>query len=346
MVSERSEEAEEAERELRAREAACAGVGPVPCEKFATAADLGLDRTEVRSLAGVVVGDERVELGVGLSCVVHRPAREPAYALLIVLHGLGDHAHYQDEIVRACLSHPRTAALAIDFPGHGLSKGIRGHVDDWEMDYLMSVEKVLAYGACVFPEAEFVLYGNSMGGLVALELALDEEKGSRFATVLASAPMLALPVNNVIREGLRGVGWLAPTKTVEIDPKAQAPRHGQCTMGWLRQAAAACDRVKGKEGPVLPPLTLFVGTNDPIVKQADLRAFADKVGCDSMMLYPDSGHEPFADDRFGRQDKNKHNYLKDVAMFTTTVAAAKEARLSTNNNLATNRFGADLLPQW
>jgi len=314
----------------------------------------------------VVLGDERVKLG-RVSAVVHRAAKAPAHALVVVLHGLGDHAHYQDEVIRACLRHPRTAALALDFPGHGESEGPRGHVDEWS-DYEDAVVDCLAYGEATFPLAEVVLYGNSMGGLVAIDVGL--RRGQSIASVLASAPMVALPVNAVVKEALKGIGWIAPTKTVDIDPKAEPPRHGVCTLGWLRHAASACDRLKKEQlllgddeddddDAVKPPITLFIGDKDPIVSQSDVRELADRLHCDAIMVYNGSGHEPFANDRFGRPDKNKRKYINDVAMLVTDVATTKAAVLANERpdddddddderkkSRHSRRLGPKLLPRW
>ena len=294
---------------------------------------------------GIVVGDERVMLGPGLSGVVHRPcSKSPASVLVIFLHGLGDHAHYQDDVVRACLAQQGTAALAVDFPGHGESTGQRGHVDEWTT-YHRAVERCVEYGRKEFPTAEIILFGNSMGGLIAIEMAYSPTVGPQLAAVLASAPMVTLPVNAVVKEALKGIGWLAPTKTIDLDVKAKAPRHGQCTLGWLRHAASACDHLKTRQPDTsTAPITLFIGDKDPIVTLAAVRELGDRLACDTLLLYADSGHEPFANDRFGRPDPNKSRYLGDVAMIVNEVVTLRSKLLDKDPHHPP--LGPKLLPRW
>mmetsp|Transcript_4209 Transcript_4209/g.13087 ORF Transcript_4209/g.13087 Transcript_4209/m.13087 type:complete len:212 (+) Transcript_4209:2591-3226(+) len=94
-----------------------------------------------------------------------------------------------------------------------------------------------------------------------------------------------------------------------------------------------------------PPITLFIGDKDPIVTLSDVRELGDRLACDSVLLYDGSGHEPFAPDRFGRHDKNKARYLRDVAAIVTDVATTNEDHQK-KKTTDWMRLGPDLLPRW
>jgi len=227
--------------------------------------------------------------------------------------------------VEACLElADSVAAVAVDLPGHGDSAGPRGHVESFDT-YDAAVGAAIAFAAREFQDASIALFGTSMGGLLALRAAA-RATSSSLAAVVASAPMLRLPVSPATTALLRAGGWLAPSVSVTVDPAAEAPRHGVCTLGWLRAAAAACDELAATEpGPpdgfplgapeavrVKVPTTLLVGTRDPIVAVAEVRAVGDRLGCESVLAYDGSGHEPFALDKRGRPDKNRERYFDDI----------------------------------
>lgn len=90
----------------------------------------------------------------------------PPWASVLLVHGLGEHSgryeHVGDQLAAAGLD-----AHAFDLRGNGGSGGRRGHVDRWSQfhDDLQERLHVVRDMAGAHP---IVLYGHSMGGLVAL----------------------------------------------------------------------------------------------------------------------------------------------------------------------------------
>lgn len=112
-----------------------------------------------------------------------------ARAALVVVHGLGEHSGRY-----AALAERFTAAgisvYAPDLRGHGLSGGRRGHIDGFE-DYLSEVDRSLAEARSLSAGLPTVLFGHSMGGLVALRHA-ETRPETDLAGLALSAPQLSL----------------------------------------------------------------------------------------------------------------------------------------------------------
>ena len=85
---------------------------------------------------------------------------------VLLIHGLAEHMGRYGHVIDA-LNAAGWAVTAVELRGHGESEGKRGHVDRWEQ-YL---EDVRAAAATI--DGPVVIIGHSMGGLVALDLAID-----------------------------------------------------------------------------------------------------------------------------------------------------------------------------
>lgn len=97
---------------------------------------------------------------------------EKARADLVLVHGLGEHSG-RYEAVGGQLSDAGFRVRSFDLVGFGASGGTRGHVESWTT-YLDQLEDHIADTRSELP---LILFGHSMGGLIALEYALSERPG-------------------------------------------------------------------------------------------------------------------------------------------------------------------------
>jgi lysophospholipase len=113
--------------------------------------------------------------------------------ILIVVHGQAEQSdryqhfpHFLDETI--------SALFAVDLPGHGLSKGTRGHIESFA-DYHKACDFVLAeaqkWNAHRNDTYTLHWFGHSLGGLISLGYALDHEH-LPVKSFSVSAPLLAL----------------------------------------------------------------------------------------------------------------------------------------------------------
>lgn len=91
-------------------------------------------------------------------------------AVIILIHGLGEHAARYDHLARF-FNNAGIAVLAYDQRGHGQTGGKRGHTPN--LDALWNdADQAVAQARTRFPNIPLVLYGHSMGGNVMLNYFL------------------------------------------------------------------------------------------------------------------------------------------------------------------------------
>ena len=115
-----------------------------------------------------------------------RPVGRPVRAVLVNVHGIGDHSSLYPALPDYFV--PRGWAIhAFDLRGNGRSPGRRGHIDRWS-DLRGDLDRFLAVVRADEPERPLFLLGNSLGGLIVLDYALHHPAGLR--GVIAVAPPL------------------------------------------------------------------------------------------------------------------------------------------------------------
>lgn len=111
-------------------------------------------------------------------------------ALVAIVHGLGEHsgryAALASDLVRA-----RFTCVALDLPGHGETSGPRGDIPSWTQlrDQIVPAMFTASRGLPDQPpELPTILFGHSMGGVIALDHALAHPKP--LTALVLSSPAL------------------------------------------------------------------------------------------------------------------------------------------------------------
>ena len=104
---------------------------------------------------------------------------------LVVVHGFSEHKRCYYEMAEK-LCHKGIAVHLLDLPGHGLSDGPRGHIDDFQ-DYLDDVHLFFhSYPHFLKPKPVFLL-GHSLGGLIATQYCLQQKP--KIKGLILSSPL-------------------------------------------------------------------------------------------------------------------------------------------------------------
>jgi alpha-beta hydrolase superfamily lysophospholipase len=123
-----------------------------------------------------------------LYCQAWRP-NGPATAVIVGVHGLGDHSGGLRNIIGHVL--PRGYAwYGLDLRGHGRSPGPRGHVGSWS-DFLDDLHAFLLWVRGRAAGVPVFLLGHSLGGLICLDYAMQHPEG--LDGVIAISRPFALP---------------------------------------------------------------------------------------------------------------------------------------------------------
>jgi acylglycerol lipase len=245
---------------------------------------------------------DRVAARDGTSLLLRRWASDSggSWASVVLVHGLAEHSgrweHVGAQLARAGLD-----VEAIDLRGFGASAGRRAWVDRWSQFHDDLEERITA--ARTRSTAPVVLYGHSMGGLIALGYVLDAR--SRPDYLVLSAPAIGAAIPAWKRLLARILGRVAPTMTIANgldasdlchDPvvvEAYGPdplNYHRSTVGFGQRAFAEQGRVSSALDRLSIPTLVIHGAEDRIVPTATSEALDGRPGV-TRRVYPGIRHE-------------------------------------------------------
>jgi alpha-beta hydrolase superfamily lysophospholipase len=135
-------------------------------------------------------------------------------ALILFIHGAGEHSGAYAHIAAECLQR-RIAFAAPDLRGFGRSEGKRGYVRHFG-EYLDDLDELIGLLYTRYPELPIFLFGNSLGGLVAIRYV--QQYCNKVTGVILSAPALGIGVKlpGFLQKLIELVSLLAPEWPVEF----------------------------------------------------------------------------------------------------------------------------------
>lgn len=137
--------------------------------------------------AGPSIGTARMADGTMLRTLRWSAPAKP-WAVTEIVHGLGEHGG-RYETVAAALTGAGIETWSYDHRGNGGSGGPRVYVERWSILH-DDLEARLAVLREMHPGLPLVLYGHSLGGLVATGYVLSEQKRLQPDLLVLSAPSL------------------------------------------------------------------------------------------------------------------------------------------------------------
>jgi alpha-beta hydrolase superfamily lysophospholipase len=232
----------------------------------------------------------------------HWPVASGApWATMLLVHGLGEHSG-RYEHVGVQLAEAGVDAHAYDQRGFGASGGPRASVERWSQLHDDLEERVAALRS-IAQARPLVVFGHSLGGLVALGYVLDGRARPDLLVLSAPAIGASIPVwQRLLVGSLRRVapGLLLAnrldTETLSSDAEVQARyisdplnqhrstvRFAHAAFGEQRRVAAGLDRL------ALPTLVVH-GADDRLVPAHASAALDGREGV-TRRLYPNTRHE-------------------------------------------------------
>lgn len=225
----------------------------------------------------------------------------PRHVLLV--HGLAEHMGRYEHVV-AALNEAGWSVTAVELRGHGESEGKRGHVDRWEQ-YL---DDVRAAAATI--DGPVVLLGHSMGGLVALDLAIGGLPNGIDALVLSDPNVaVAIEAPAVKVMGAKVLSRLLPRLSLAneldasmicrhqpvVDRYLEDPLvYSTITPRWFTEMLLSQERVVANATQYQVPLLMLLGEGDAICDWKASAALARNWGGEAQTItYPELFHEIF-----------------------------------------------------
>ncbi len=237
---------------------------------------------------------------------VWAPAEGTPRAVLVVVHGLGDHARRYGALVQA-LSAQGVAVLAQDHRGHAGSGGARQRIDSVEQA-AADVERALQEAARRWPGAMLVLHGHSFGGLVVTHLAATTARPLAGVVVSSAALQRPAEVSDGQLAVVRTLSALAPSlgldpldpAKVVREPAAQAAlaadpliAPGKLPARTIAALLTGVDAVQPKFTAVRQPLLVLHGAADTITPPTGSRALHERAASaeKTLRLYEAARHD-------------------------------------------------------
>lgn len=257
------------------------------------------------TLAVAVFGTARTRDGLELR-TLRWPATATTRAHLLLIHGIAEHAERHAHVASRFAS-AGIETHAYDLRGFGASAGTRAYVDRWSQHH-DDVEDQLAAIRAVAAGLPVVLYGHSMGGLIALGYVLADPPRPQPDLLVLSAPAIAARVPRWKRAlaDVLGVvtprleipnelppGGLSRDPEIEIayrsDPLNVHRTTARLGMELFHEQARVQARL-AQIGALPVPTYVLHGTDDPIVP-VSASASLERRGNVTRRVYPGLRHE-------------------------------------------------------
>jgi pimeloyl-ACP methyl ester carboxylesterase len=214
---------------------------------------------------------------------------------ILFVHGAGSNAHtFHRQVDAIGKNH---SAVALDLPGHGRSAGVEGlsTVHDYA-DFVAAFLDALKIKSAV-------ILGHSMGGAIAMDLALRHSARVEALILSCTAAKFNLPLDHI--EGLRAITMgLAPQAfhTDGYSPKTVKENFDVVREGWMEQiktdprvrytdiVASAQVDLRDPIGKIERPTLVLAGADDKGTTPADAEFIAGKIRGAKCKIIADAGH--------------------------------------------------------
>jgi alpha-beta hydrolase superfamily lysophospholipase len=264
--------------------------------------------------------------GVRLFCRHARPFGATR-ALLVALHGLGDHSGLYPMLPDALLP-LGIEIFAPDLRGNGRSPGQRAYIQSWS-ELREDLRRLIIWIRAEHPTVPLFLLGNSMGGLVVLDYALHHPEGVR-GVIAVSTPLGDLGVPRPLMALGRVLSRWWPRFSLntgmDLSGLARNPEvtervlhdplfHRKGTARLSTEVTAAIDRVQDGAAGFPVPMLILHGAADRMVPPDGSRRFVEASGQPDRRLieYPGGYHALLA-------DVGGDQALRDIAEWMTRRA--------------------------
>ncbi len=242
-------------------------------------------------MSGVNLSETTLERSGNPSLFYRSHIAENEIARMVIVHGLGEHSG-RYLVIADHLAGLGFSLWTLDLRGHGKSGGDRGHVDSFD-DYIRDVLEILDQARIDKPaETPVFLLGHSMGGLVAILVALEHQDLIDGLVLSSPALGVAVPLPALKKIAATCLARLLPRLGLknELDPQnvsrdpeivkkyiADPLVHDRVSTRWFVQFLKAIDKAFERAADIQLPILVQTAGEDRIVHTPAVEAFFEKL---------------------------------------------------------------------
>jgi len=227
-------------------------------------------------------------------------------AVILVAHGLGEHIGRYTNLVNNVVP-LGYAVYGLDHQGHGRSEGTRIFVNRFQT-YLDDLKTFYDMVRKDNPGIKIILYGHSMGGLIAAAYTLQHQ--AEIDGLVVSAPALKegesiTPATKAMAKILSVItpklgvqaldsAYLSHDKTVvEAYDKDPLVYRGKITARLGSEMFSTMSKVEAQMTSITLPLLILQGSDDKLVNEAGAKMLYEKAGSKdkTLKIYDGFYHE-------------------------------------------------------
>ena len=227
-------------------------------------------------------------------------------AIILVAHGLGEHISRYNNLANNVVP-LGYAVYGLDHQGHGKSEGTRVFVERFQV-YLDDLYTLYSMVSKDNPGKKMVLYGHSMGGLIAVDYAVKHQQD--LAGLVISAPALkpgesitaaTIAMARILsaitpKLGVQALDstYLSHDKTVvEAYDKDPLVYRGKITARLGSELFTAMKAMDSQMQFITLPLLILQGSEDKLVNQDGAKTLYEKAGSKdkTLKIYEGFYHE-------------------------------------------------------
>lgn len=214
---------------------------------------------------------------------------------ILFVHGAGSNGHTWHRQIDAFGG--RHSPIALDLPGHGRSAGVEGlrTVQDYA-DFVAAFLDMLKIKAAV-------ILGHSMGGAIAMDLALRHPARVEALILSCTSPKFNITADRI--EALRAITMGRAPQAFNTDgysPRTLKENFDVVREGWMEQIKTdprvrytdivACSQLDLRDaiGKIDKPALVIAGADDQGTTPADAAFIAGKISGATCKIVADAGH--------------------------------------------------------
>jgi acylglycerol lipase len=229
----------------------------------------------------------------------------PIKAVVCLLHGIGEHSGRYATVAEA-FAKKGYALFTADLRGHGKSEGLKGHADSME-NLMMDVDLLIKQAKIRYPGIPVILYGHSLGGILALLYGLTRKPDVKGVMVTSPAMHSSLEQQPSKVLAAKVLGTLMPKLTLDsgLDVNALSHDtevikaynndplvHDKISVGLGKRLLKVCTYNLEHAGAFELPLLLMHGKEDRIAFPSSSTEFAQALeGRCKLVLWEGGYHE-------------------------------------------------------